>query len=123
MILVDSSVWIDHMRKPLSALKHSLHGGGVLTHPLVIGELACGNLRQRQATLKMLRSLPKVAQCSHTEVDTLIESEKLMGRGIGIVDAHLLCAARLNSLSLWTRDRRLNAIAQEFSMAFQEQEG
>ena len=113
MILVDTSVWVEHLRHGLPRLATLLQEGEVLIHPWVIGELACGNLRNRQQVLELLLGLPMATVASDTEVLLLIERERLMGRGIGYVDAHLLASVRLSHCRLWTQDRRLAAEAPE----------
>lgn len=118
MILVDTSVWVDHLRSGDAALTALLNDGSVLTHPFVIGELALGTLRQRSRVLHDLWILPKAAVAKDAEVLTFIEKEKLFGLGIGYVDAHLLAAARLTpGASLWTRDKRLRAAGERLSVA------
>lgn len=112
MILVDTSVWIDHLRKRNDRLSDLLLSASVLVHPHVIGELACGNLVNREQILKLLSALPHSKVASEKEVLYFIEQNKLMGRGIGYVDAHLLAAASLSGPSaLWTRDRKLQSVA------------
>ena len=113
MILVDTTVWVEHLRRGLPSLATLLQEGEVLIHPWVIGELACGNLRNRQQVLELLQGLPMATVASDAEVLLLIERDRLMGRGIGYVDAHLLAAARLSHCRLWTQDRRLAAVALE----------
>lgn len=113
MILVDTSVWVEHLRHGLPRLATHLQEGEVLIHPWVIGELACGNLRNRSQVLDLLQGLPAATVASDAEVLLLIERDRLMGRGIGYVDAHLLASARLSHCRLWTQDRRLAAVAQE----------
>ena len=117
MILVDTSVWVEHLRRGLPRLATLLQEGEVLIHPCVIGELACGNLRNRQQVLELLQGLPAVTVASDAEVLQLIEREQLMGRGIGYVDTHLLASARLSHCSLWTQDRRLGDVALEEGVA------
>jgi len=112
MILVDSTVWIDHLRHGDAILTDLLHRTQVLTHPFVIGELALGSLRQRETVIGALRELPQAIVATDSEVMTFIESHALYSRGIGYVDAHLLAAARLTAgARLWTRDRRLSDVA------------
>ena len=114
MILVDTSVWIDHLRKGDAELARKLEAGDVLAHPFVIGELACGNLANRHAILALLRTLPAAQVASDDEVLGFIERRKLMGRGIGYIDVHLLASLALTHGSrLWTRDKRLAAVASE----------
>lgn len=120
MILVDTSVWVEHLRRGLPRLVTLLQEGEVLIHPWVIGELACGHLRHRQQVLELLQGLPLATVASDAEVLLLIERQRLVGRGIGYVDAHLLASARLSHCRLWTQDRRLAAVALEQGVAAQE---
>ncbi len=122
MILVDTSVWVEHLRHGLPRLATFLQEGEVLIHPWVIGELACGTLRNRSEVLELLQGLPTATVASDAEVLLLIERDRLMGRGIGYVDAHLLASARLNHCRLWTQDRRLAAVTEEQDLAMQEPE-
>lgn len=118
MILVDTSVWVDHLRSGDVALAAQLDAGHVLTHPFVIGELACGNLRNRREVLDLLGRLPSAPTASHAEALEFLERRALMGRGIGFVDVHLLASAALaGPVRLWTRDRRLATIALELDLA------
>jgi predicted nucleic acid-binding protein len=118
VILVDTSVWIEHFRSTSPSLTELLGGGEVLGHPFVFGELALGNLRQRDDILRALRRLPQATGASHQEVLQFIDSKALFGRGIGYVDAHLLAAARLTVGSkLWTLDRPLQAVAAQLGLA------
>ena len=118
MILVDTSVWIEHLRLAGAILSELLGDGEVLVHPFVLGELALGSLRQRDVFLSDLRDLPQAIVASDGEVLSLIDRRTLFGRGIGYVDAHLLAAARLTAGSkLWTHDRRLQAVAAQLDLA------
>ena len=118
MILVDTSVWIEHLRSASAILTELLDDGEVLGHPFVLGELALSNLRQRDAFLSDLRELPQAIVAVDEEVLRLIDCEALFGRGIGYVEAHLLAAVRLTAGSkLWTRDRRLQAVAAQLGLA------
>jgi len=118
VILVDSSVWVDHLRAGDVALERLLVNGDVLAHPFVIGELALGNLRQRDLVLDALGQLPRTVVASDEEVLRFISGLRLFGRGIGYVDAHLLAAARLTpDARLWTRDRRLRTVAADLGLA------
>ena len=118
MILVDTSVWVHHLRDGGSTLTELLERGGALTHPFVIGELALGNLRQRELVLRMLSRLPAVSVATSAEVLGFIDRNALFGRGVGYVDVHLLAATRLTAGSqLWTLDKRLNDVAIELGMA------
>jgi predicted nucleic acid-binding protein len=117
MVLVDTSVWVAHLRAGNAALAAMLTRAEVACHPLVVGELACGHLRQRDLILRLLRQLPPVPVADHDEVLELINAERLMGGGLGIVDVHLLAAARLSRLPLWTVDRRLAVTAAALGLA------
>ena len=119
MILADTSVWVDHFRKGSDLLADLLERQQILTHPFVIGELACGNLRNRSEILDLLSSLPSASAASDDEVLAFVESRNLMEKGIGWVDAHLLAATALTAGALlWTRDRRLGAVAEELDQRF-----
>ncbi|MDP1890437.1 MAG: PIN domain-containing protein [Gemmatimonadaceae bacterium] len=107
MILVDSSVWVDHFHRPDQRLVRLLEAGEVLTHALIIGELACGNLVARRITLELLHALPKANEASNHEVLALIERGRLHGAGLGVVDVHLLASMLLSDADLWTRDQCL----------------
>ncbi len=112
MILVDTSVWVDHLRVGDPELGRLLDRSLVLGHVLVRGELACGNLRRRAEVLALLADLPQAVVAEDGEVMALIDRQRLMGRGIGYVDAHLLTATLLTpGARLWTRDVRLAAVA------------
>jgi hypothetical protein len=112
VILVDTSVWVDHLRADEADLAAALTAGHVLGHPLVTAEIALGSLRDRATVLGLLDQLPPAPVASLREVRLLIEAERLFGRGIGLIDAALLAACRLApGTRLWTRDRRLAAAA------------
>ena len=117
MILVDTSVWVDHLRNGVPLLGDLLRAGEVVTHPFVIGELACGNLTNRKEILALLDSLPVVSAASQAETLHLVEVRALHGTGIGWIDAHLLAAALLSRTALWTRDRKLQAAAKTLGIA------
>jgi predicted nucleic acid-binding protein len=118
VILVDTSVWIDHLNKTDHQLVSALEEGEVITHPFVIGELACGNIRNRAEILALLESLPPAREATHAEVLAMVERRKLMGIGLGYVDVHLLAAAALTpSATLRTRDRRLASAATRLGLA------
>lgn len=110
MILVDTSVWVDHLRHGIPLLGDLLAAGEVATHPSVIGELACGNLRNREELLGLLSALPSAKVASHVEVLRLVEAHRLHGHGLGWIDMHLLASALLSQTGLWTRDRRLHSV-------------
>ena len=121
MILVDTSIWVDHLRKGDAAFAAALKANRVATHPFVIGELACGQLRARDQILSLLRSLPKVPTATDEEALQFLERRRLYGRGLGYIDVHLLAAASLHRDGrLWTRDKRLNAAAAELHLSNSE---
>lgn len=120
MILVDTSVWIDHLRSGDETLAGLLDNSAVLAHPWVIGELALGNLSRRDDVIGLIRGLPQATLATDDEVLGLIEQEALYGAGIGYVDAALLAATRLTSdTALWTRDKRLSSAAARLGLGFQ----
>ena len=116
LMLVDTSVWVEHLRRGEPALIALLSRNDVECHPFIVGELACGSLHRRAEVLSLLQRLPQVPMASHDEVLTLIERHRLMGRGIGWIEAHLLASAALASVLLWTRDRRLSDVARMLSL-------
>lgn len=119
MILVDSSVWIAHLRANDERLVALLETGEVSMHPLVIGELACGSLRDRALRLRQWRTIPALMPVSHDEALQFIERHRLMGVGVGFIDVHLLAAvASQPGTLLWTRDRRLEDVARALGTAF-----
>ena len=118
-MLVDTSVWIDHLRRGNEQLASHLRNAEVECHPFVIGELSCGHLRLRTEILARLGSLPQAILAEHDEVLALVESRDLMGRGLGWVDVHLLASAMLGRTSLWTLDRRLRAQARHLGVSFE----
>lgn len=97
-----------------------LEAGGVLGHPFVVGELACGNLKQRQELLSALRALPQAVPATHDETILFLERHALMGRGIGFVDVHLLASSALSEATLWTKDKRLLEVASALGLAFSD---
>jgi len=107
VILVDSSVWVDHFRRADHRLVRLLEAGEVLTHSLIIGELACGNLASRRTTLELLHALPRADEASADEVLAFIERGRLHGTGLGVVDVHVLASMLLSDVDLWTRDQCL----------------
>ena len=121
MILVDTSVWIDHLRSGTRPLAAALEQGLVLAHPFIVGELACGNLKNRREVLQLLEELPRAPVATEPEVLDFIEQRRLMGRGLGYIDVHLLASVALaGSARLWTRDRRLAAVAGTLKLAWAE---
>lgn len=121
MILVDTSIWVDHLHSGDRGLAEVLDGGQVLMHPMVLGELACGTLRNRATVLDLLSNLPLVSKATDAEALALIERRALMGRGLGYIDVHLLASVAVaGTARLWTRDKRLAAAAVDLALAFVE---
>lgn len=117
MILVDTSVWVAHLRQGSIGLGKLLNEGLVLCHPFIVGELACGNLKQRDDILTYLQALPRVIQAGHGEVLQLIERYRLMGKGLGYIDMHLLASSLLTKIPLWTLDQNLHELAAKLGVA------
>ena len=118
MILVDTNVWIKHLKEPDGELIEQLNIVFVACHPFIIGELACGNLGNRDEILMLFQALPSTPVAEPAEILEFIENKSLMGRGLGYVDIHLLSSAILGNVVLWTLDRRLNEAAIELSVAY-----
>jgi len=116
VILVDTSVWINHLRQDNPKLASFLESGFVFTHPFVVGELSCDSLKKREYFLRDLRTLPVVKAASDEEVSHFIEERKVWGRGIGWIDAHLLASSILTGCRLWTFDLRLHEVAAELGL-------
>jgi predicted nucleic acid-binding protein len=111
MVLVDTSVWIEHLRAGNTGLAELLNEGSVLTHPFVLGEIACGHLKHREKTLGNLEKLPAALTATHREVMLFLQEGHLWGRGIGWIDAHLVASALLSNCHFWTLDSKLNDTA------------
>jgi len=107
MVLVDTSVWVSHFRDGNIELANLLNVGSVLCHPLIVGELACGNLKDRTVILSFLQLLPMSIEAEHEEVLSFIENHHLMGKGMGYVDVHLIASALLTGVPIWTLDKKL----------------
>ena len=118
MVLVDTSVWVSHFRDGNSRLEALLQDGDVVCHPFVIGELACGHIKNRGEILPLLQALPMAALVEHDEVLKFIESNRLMGIGLGFVDVHLLTAALLTEVPLWMLDKRLKQVSSKLKISF-----
>jgi len=121
LILVDTSVWVDHLRSGDAQLVDLLERGAVLMHPFVVGEIACGSLSDRSSILELLEDLPAAVVAEGEEVLAFIERHVLHGKGIGYVDVHLLASVVLTEgASLWTRDKRLRIAAEDLGRAFRD---
>ncbi len=121
MILVDTSVWVDHLRRGDAQLVALLERGAVVMHPFVVGEIACGSLANRGAVLELLQDLPTAVVADNDEVLGFIERHGLHGKGIGYVDVHLLASVALTgAAALWTHDKRLRSAADDMHCAYQD---
>jgi predicted nucleic acid-binding protein len=116
LTLVDTSVWVDHLRRGNAHLGHLLENGLVLVHPFVVGEIALGRMRRRPQILGLLAELPQAEAAQHGEVLEFVERHGLAGSGIGWVDVHLLVSAALSGVGIWTLDRRLSIAARRLSL-------
>jgi predicted nucleic acid-binding protein len=117
MVLVDTSVWVNHLRQGDAVLSSLLDSGQVLVHQFVLGELALGSMRHRAEILALLGDLPQAVVAADDEVLDFIERHALMSLGIGYIDVHLLVSARLSSVLLWTQDKRLHEVAARLGLA------
>jgi predicted nucleic acid-binding protein len=111
VVLVDTSVWVSHFRQINDDLVELLNEGEVACHPFIIGELACGNLKNRTRIIALLEALPTALLVDHEELLSFIETRKVMGKGLGYIDVHLLAAALLTGVSFWTLDKKLYKVA------------
>lgn len=118
MIIVDTTIWIDHFKKGSARLKEPLIEGQVACHPFIIGELACGNLKNRAEIILLLHTLSTVTTSIQDEALYFIEEKRLMRLGIGIVDLHLLASAIITNTAVWTSDRRLRELAKRLGILY-----
>ncbi|MGA2091256.1 MAG: PIN domain-containing protein [Endomicrobiales bacterium] len=118
MILADTSVWIDHFRKGNPELKRLLDKNEVVCHPFIIGELACGNLKNRKEILVLLHALALIDMVENHEILAFIEKHQLMGKGLGLVDIQILSSALLNNDKLWTLDKKLHQESRNFNIHY-----
>lgn len=118
MILVDTSVWINHLRDGDKHLEKQLIVGNVMCHPYIIGELACGNIKNRKEIISLLQALPMAPLIEFNEYLYFIEEHRLNAKGIGFVDTHLLASALLAQIKLWTADKRLNSAATDLGINY-----
>ena len=120
MILVDTSIWVTHLRQGSRQLEKLLMDAEVMCHPFIIGELACGNLKNRNEIISLLQSLPMASAIEFDEFLFFIDRNQLMGKGIGFVDIHLLASAQLTGVPLWTADKKLKSAANQLDLAFKQ---
>ena len=120
MVLVDTSVWIDHLQKSNKHLQTLLLENAVVCHQYVVGELACGNLKNRYQIIELLQALPFSSVIDFEEYLFFIEQHNMNGRGIGFVDIHLLASAKLSQIKLWTLDKRLNLAAIDLGLNYKK---
>ena len=118
MVLVDTSIWISHFRENNSHLKKLLLDESVSCHPFIIGELACGNIKNREEIIPLLQAIPQALVVENDEVLQFIEHKKLMGIGIGLIDVHLLASSFLTGIPLWTADKRLHMTASKYNISY-----
>jgi predicted nucleic acid-binding protein len=118
MVLVDTSVWVNHLRKGERHLEKLLLDGEVACHPFIIGELACGSIRNRSEILSLLRALPVTPTIDLTECLFFVEQNILFGMGIGFVDVHLMASAKLSNILLWTADKNLRQAAAKLKLSY-----
>ena len=118
MVLVDTSIWVAHLREGSRKLEKLLMDAEVMCHPFIIGELACGNLKNRNEIISLLHSLPMAPTIEFDEFLFFIDQNNLMGKGVGFVDVHLLASAQLTGIPLWTADKKLKAEADQLELTF-----
>lgn len=118
MVLVDTSVWVAHLRDGNIGLKTLLDDSRVVCHPFIVGELACGNLKNRSEILALLHALPMALHAEHDEVMQFIDEHRLMGKGLGYIDMNLIASAMLTNVPLWTLDKRLNGVLSELKIEY-----
>jgi len=118
MILVDTSIWVSHLRQSSRQLEKLLMNAEVMCHPFIIGELACGNLKNRNEIISLLQSLPMAPTVEFDEFLFFIDRNHMMGQGVGFVDVHLLASAQLAGVLLWTADKKLKSSADQLELTF-----
>ncbi|OGL44703.1 MAG: ribonuclease [Candidatus Schekmanbacteria bacterium RBG_16_38_11] len=118
MVLIDTSIWISHFQEENPHLKELLLEGSVVCHPFVIGELACGNIKNRKEIISLLRDLPEAETLENDEILQFIENKRLMGLGIGLIDIHLLASSVLTNVLLWTADKQLRSVASKLNILY-----
>ncbi|MCF6148934.1 MAG: type II toxin-antitoxin system VapC family toxin [Candidatus Kuenenia sp.] len=119
MVLVDTSIWVVHLRNGNIGLETLLNEGNVVCHPFIVGELACGNLKNRVEILSLLQTLPMAIHGEHEEIMRFIEDHTFMGKGLGYIDIHLIVSAIITNIPLWTADKKLNEISLKLGIGYQ----
>jgi len=120
MVLVDTSIWVTHLRQGSRQLEKLLMDAEVMCHPFIIGELACGDLKNRNEIIPLLQALPMAPTIEPDEFLFFIDRNHLMGKGVGFVDVHLLASAQLTGVPLWTADKRLKSAADQLTLTFKQ---
>jgi predicted nucleic acid-binding protein len=120
MVLVDTSIWVTHLRQGSRQLEKLLMDAEVMCHPFIIGELACGDLKNRNEIIPLLQALPMAPTIEFDEFLFFIDRNHLMGKGVGFVDVHLLASAQLTGVPLWTADKRLKSAADQLTLTFKQ---
>ena len=118
MVIVDTSIWVNHLRKGSLHLEELLLNAKVVCHPFIIGELACGNIKNRNGFLSLIQTLPMAPMIDPDEFLYFIEQKGLIGKGIGFVDIYLLSSACLSEIPLWTSDKKLKSVSIELNIAY-----
>lgn len=118
MVLVDTSVWVEHLRSGRIGLDSLLNKGTVVCHLFIVGELACGNLSNRVEILTLLQALPLTDHAEHEEVMRFVENHSLMGKGLGYIDMHLLVSAILTKVPIWTLDKKLKGVSSKLGLEY-----
>jgi predicted nucleic acid-binding protein len=118
MVLVDTSVWVTHLRSGSVGLEKLLNEGDVVCHLFIVGELACGNLSNGPEILSLLQALPLAVHAEHEEVMHFIENYSLMGKGLGYVDMHLITSALLTKVPIWTLDKKLKGVSSKLGLEY-----
>ncbi|MFZ1956545.1 MAG: type II toxin-antitoxin system VapC family toxin [Desulfobacterales bacterium] len=118
MVIVDTSIWVTHLRQGSRQLEKLLYDAEVMCHPFIVGELACGNLKNRTEIISLVQSLPMAPTIEFDEFLFFIDRNHLMGKGVGFVDVHLLASAQLTGMPLWTADKRLKSAADQLELTF-----
>ncbi len=123
MVLVDTSVWVEHFRSGNIGLENLLNDGDVACHQFITGELACGNISNRAEILSLLQALPMTDHAEHEDVMQFIENYKLMGKGLGYVDMHLIASAILSKVPIWTFDKKLQNVSSILGLGYHQKTG